>query len=118
MLKFIIISLVQSALLAMGQVFLKLAMARMTAFAWNWEWWRALLLNWQFAATGLFFGSATALWIYILRNYPFSVAYPLSSAAYIFGMIAATIIFKEPIPFTRWIGAALIVMGVFFIVKQ
>jgi undecaprenyl phosphate-alpha-L-ara4N flippase subunit ArnE len=56
--------------------------------------------------------------MYILKHYPFSVAYPITSFAYVFGMLAAFFIFKEAIPPTRWIGVVLIVAGVFFLLKQ
>ena len=35
--------------------------------------------------------------MYILRHYPFSQAYPLSSLAYVFGMVAAMWIFHEQV---------------------
>ena len=41
------LALVQSALLALGQVMLKLALLRMDPFSWNLSFWRSLLLNWH-----------------------------------------------------------------------
>ncbi|HOG24898.1 MAG TPA: EamA family transporter [Bacteroidales bacterium] len=118
MLKFILLSLAQTFLLASGQVCLKVSMERMDKFSFTWGYFRQLFTNWTFALTGLFFIGATVLWMHILRNYPFSVAYPITSFAYVFGMLAALLIFKEAIPPTRWIGVALIVAGVFFLLKQ
>lgn len=118
MLKFLSISLLQCLFLSGAQVFLKLALERMEKFSLTCGFFRDLLLNWPLAVSGVMFVSATALWFYILRNFPFSLAYPVTSIAYIFGMLAALWIFKEPIPLTRWIGVGLIVAGVFFMVKQ
>lgn len=118
MIKFTLISVLQCALLACGQVCLKLAMARMPSFSWSWSYFKSLLLNYPFALAGIFFGGSTVLWMYILRHYPFSLAYPFTSVAYVFGMFAAILVFHESIPVTRWIGVALIMVGVFFLVKQ
>ena len=115
--KIILYSLVQSALLVGGQVFLKFALMRMPAFAWTREFWLSLLSNWQFAACGLFFGAASLLWMYIVKTFPFSVAYPMVSLSYVMGMVAAIMFFHEEVSMTRWIGVAFIVLGCFLIAK-
>jgi len=118
MLKFILLSLTQTILMASGQVCLKVSMERMDKFSFTREYFRQLFTNWYFALTGLLFLSATLLWMYILKHYPFSIAYPITSFAYVFGMLAAFFIFRETIPVSRWIGVALIVAGVFCLLKQ
>ena len=50
-------------------------------------------------------------WAYVLKKMDFSQAYPLSSLSFIFGMFLAFFLFQESIPFTRWIGVVLIVVG-------
>lgn len=85
---------------------------------WTWAFFKDLLLNWPLAACGLSFGGATVLWLYMLRHFDFSLAYPISSLSYVFGMMAAAWIFHESIPFSRWIGVCFMVAGVFFLVKQ
>ena len=118
MLRFIVIAILQSIFLSSGQVFLKLAMKRIDVFEWSWVFFKNLLLNWPLAACGLGFGGATVLWLYMLRHFDFSLAYPITGIIYVFGMIAAALVFHESIPATRWIGVVLIVFGVFFLVKQ
>lgn len=110
-------SLLQSTLLVGGQVFLKFALMRMPAFAWTREFWLSLLSNWQFAACGLFFGAASLLWMYIVKTFPFSMAYPMVSLSYVMGMVAAIMFFHEEVSVTRWIGVAFIVLGCFLIAK-
>lgn len=117
MLRFVVISLIQSALLALGQVFAKLAAARMDAFSWTWAWFAGQLRNYYLAAAGALLIAATVCWFYILRHFPFSIAYPMTSVAYVFGMLAAVVLFKEPVPLQRWIGLFLIVSGVCLLVK-
>jgi len=74
-------------------------------------------MNWQLAMSGISIVAATIIWMYILKRYELSVAYPLISISYIFGMLAAIFIFHEAVPVTRWIGVALIMTGVIFLVK-
>ena len=89
------LALIQSFLLAMGQVMLKFGLLRMEPFGWNLSFWRSALVNWQFALCGLCFGAASLLWMYIIKHYPISTAYPLVSLSYVFGMIAAIVFFHE-----------------------
>ena len=107
----------QSAVLAAGQVFLKAALLRMLPFGWTRAFWMSLLTNWRFAVCGLLFASAGLLWMYMLKHYPLSVAYPLVSLSYVFGMVAAMLVFHEAIPAHRWIGVALIMAGCCVIVQ-
>jgi len=112
-----ILALIQSALLAMGQVMLKFALLKMEPFEWNPAFWRSVFLNWQFALCGICFGAASLLWMYIIKNYPISTAYPLVSLSFVFGMIAAMIFFHEQIELSKWIGLLLIIAGCFIISK-
>ena len=89
----------------------------MPAFAWNKEFWGAMLVNWQFALSGLMFGAASLLWMYIVKVFPFSVAYPMVSLSYVFGMFAAMLFFHEQVSVTRWMGVFCIIVGCFLIVK-
>ncbi len=58
---------------------------------------------------------ATGLWFVILSKADLSYAYPLQSTAYVLGMLAAWLIFKEVIPVTRWLGVAVIIVGVYIV---
>lgn len=105
------LSILQSLLLCGGQVLLKFALARMLPFGWNRAFWGSVLLNWQFAACGLCYGAATLLWFYILKHFPFSMAYPMISLSYVFGMLAAIVFFHEEVSLLRWTGVGLIMLG-------
>lgn len=111
------LAIIQSLLLAGGQVFLKLALQHMLPFGWNWQFWGDLLTNWQFALCGLLYGAGTVLWFYIIKHFPFSMAYPMVSLSYVFGMIAAMLVFHEEVSLTRWLGVLLIMAGCYFIAK-
>ena len=111
------LALVQSALLAMGQVMLKMGLLRMETFEWNQAFWRSALHNWHFALSGICFGAAGLLWMYIIKHFPLSTAYPLVSLSYVFGMIAAIVFFHEHVEVSKWIGVMLIMAGCFIISK-
>ena len=117
MLRLVVYVTLQSLLLASGQVFLKLAMMRMDKFSFTWQFFKETAQNWPLAVSGISMLIATLLWLYILKHFEFSVAYPLTSISYIFGMLAALFIFHEAIPYVRWIGVLLIMIGVFFVTK-
>ena len=82
----ILLSVIQAICLSAGQVLLKIAMQAQPAFSWTWDYFSRTLTNWWLLACGLTFTGAGLLWMYILRHYPFSQAYPLSSLAYVFGI--------------------------------
>lgn len=111
------LAIVQSMLLAGGQVLLKFALARMLPFSWTVEFLKSVFVNWQFVSFGLCYGTGAFLWFYILKHFPFSMAYPMLSMAYVFGMVAAVVVFHEPVPASRWIGVLLIMLGCYFIAR-
>lgn len=115
--KVLSLAVFQSALLASGQVFLKIALQKMRPFGWNWQFWGSLLVNWQFAVCGLLFLAASLLWMFMLKNYPLSAAYPLGSLSYAFAMIAAIVCFHEDVTAVRWVGVAFIMLGCCLITK-
>jgi len=115
--KLIPLALVQSVFLSGGQVLLKLALAKAGPFSWKWSFFASQLTNWWFPACGVSFGVATVLWLYILRHYPFSVAYPLSCMSYAIGVLAAMFVFHEQVSWVQWLGIVMIMGGCALIVK-
>lgn len=112
-----VLAVMQSALLAAGQVFLKFGLARMLPFGWNRQFWASALLNWQFAMSGLTFGASSLLWMHIIKRYPLSVAYPMISLSYVFGMVSAIVFFHEQVSLQKWLGILLIMTGCCLIAK-
>ncbi|MCF0166641.1 MAG: EamA family transporter [Bacteroidales bacterium] len=110
-----LLAILQSTLLVAGQVLLKFALGRMLPFAMTAAFWRSVFANWQFAACGLCYGAGTILWFHIIKNYPFSTAYPLVSLSYVLGMVAAIVFFHEPVSIAKWIGVLLILAGCYLI---
>lgn len=115
--KLFLLCLLQSLLLAAGQVFLKLATHEILPFGWNWSFFKSVLLNGPLAIFGICFGSAGFLWMWIIKHYPLSQAYPLNSLSYVFGIAAAIILLGEKVSVSGWVGVFLIVLGCFLVAK-
>ncbi|MGN0236672.1 MAG: EamA family transporter [Lepagella sp.] len=113
----LILSAFQSIMLSCGQLTLKLALAKMPPFSWSASFWLDLLTNWWFLISGILFGSASILWMYILKHFPLNMAYPLASLSYVFAIIFSIIFLHESVAWNRWIGVALIMIGCAFVAK-
>ena len=113
----IILVCLQSVLLVGAQTLLKISVGLWGHFSWSWEYFKTVLTTWQFALSGVCALCAMLVWMFTLKKFEFSVAYPLLSISYIIGLLSAQFILHETVPLTRWIGVVIVVIGVFFIVK-
>jgi drug/metabolite transporter (DMT)-like permease len=117
MLKLVGLAVIQSFFLMLSQVFLKLAVAKMKAFEFSFVFFKSIFGNLYFGISGIMVLGAISLWMYILKHYPFSQAYPLGSISYIFGLVAAVLIFHEQVSALRWLGVGIIIVGIYFVTK-
>ena len=115
--KLIPIALLQSLLLALGQVLLKFGLNNMKPFSWSEAFWKSVFINWQFALCGICFAAASLLWMYIVKHFPLSMAYPMVSLSYVFGMIGAIVFFHESVDIYKWVGVFLIMTGCILIAR-
>ena len=113
--RLIILALIQSLFLCGGQMFMKLALKAMPNVTWTWAFVWSQLTNWWWLACGISFTIAGLMWMYILKHWPFSQAYPLSSLSYVFGMIIAMLVFKEHIAWSQWVGILFIMAGCYLV---
>jgi len=111
------IALLQCLLLSSGQVLMKFGLTKAGDFSWSVQYFERLFTAWQFISCGLCYGAGSILWMYIIKHFPFSMAYPMVSLSYVLGMFAAIIFFHEDIPATRWIGVLLILAGCTLVAK-
>lgn len=96
---------------------LKLALKKMGHYTGFGQFLAGEWTNWWWYGCGTFMGGAMLLWMYILKHFPFSIAYPLSCLSFLFGMFGAWIFLGESIPPIRWVGVVLILIGAYFIAK-
>lgn len=111
------LAVVQSLLLALGQVLLKLALTSLGSFSWSWCFFGRAATNLWLLGCGVCYAGGTLLWLYIIRRFPFSVAYPMISLSYVFGLLAAVVIFHERVALHAWIGVGLIMLGCVLIAR-
>lgn len=69
------------------------------------------LLTWLALSVGLL-GCAMLVWLVVLQRVPVGVAYPMLSLNFIFVVLAARWLWREPVSLRHWLGIALIMAGV------
>jgi undecaprenyl phosphate-alpha-L-ara4N flippase subunit ArnE len=117
MLKLIGLIIGQSVLLVAAQTFLKIAVQLFGSFSWTWQYFKTVFTTWQFAMSGVCALLAMLIWMYVLKHYEFSIAYPLLGISYVIGLFSAYFFLHEVVPLTRWIGVIIIIIGVYFVAK-
>ncbi|MBP2170835.1 undecaprenyl phosphate-alpha-L-ara4N flippase subunit ArnE [Erwinia toletana] len=60
----------------------------------------------------LLLGCAMLVWLVVLQKVPVGVAYPMLSLNFIFIVLAARWLWREPVSGRHWLGIGLIVAGV------
>ena len=75
------------------------------------------LLNADFALSIILLGLGLLFWLVVLTKVDLSLAYPLLSINYIVILLGARFLFNEAIPIRRWIGVAVILLGISILVR-
>lgn len=97
---------------------LKLAVSAMDKTASKWEFAvHSVLLNPWLLGSGILMTGAGLLWMYILRHFPLSHAYPLTALSFVFGTMAAIVFLHETVDGLHWLGLLLILVGCFLIAR-
>lgn len=110
--------LLQTAMLAGGQVLLKIGMNAYPAWEFSWQCIvHQILPNWWLWGAVILLVGANLFWMWLLKVYPFSVIYPLTSLGFVLGMLSGLFIFHETVDWLQWVGVMLIIGGCFCIVK-
>ncbi len=109
-----LLAFISIALGAVGQLFLKMAAASSSGKLI--DFYLGLLKTPYTYLGGVSYGASFLLWMYLLSKLELSFLRPLVSVGYIITSLLAFFILNERITATRWIGTALIVAGVVFMV--
>jgi drug/metabolite transporter (DMT)-like permease len=109
--RWIVLTLACVALIAVGQVLLKMAASQWRIDGWTLAAARSFLSPTMLVALAIY-ALATLLWVYVLRSAPLSLAYPLFSLAFIVTPLLAHYALGEPLSWRTFAGGALIVAGV------
>lgn len=95
---------------AFGQIFLKLGMTDFKLEIFQ------IITNWQLALGMFLYFISFILYAFAIRNGNLSILYPIIALSYIWVMVLALYILKEPVNTYNVIGAFVIVCGVGLIV--
>lgn len=119
--RYLILTIIVTFLLAVAQVLIKLGLNNIGGLNINFKTFFSDLIP-IISSHYLWLGFVTIvissfLWMKVLSKVNLSIAYPLISISYIFGLIAAKFIFGETIPTIRWIGVGFIAIGITLITK-
>jgi len=118
MFKLLVLSTTQAMMICGAQSLFKVAAEHMHGFSFSWAFFRdSILTNWWLLAAGIAAIMAMVEWAYMLRNYPFSQVYPLSSLSFLFGMFVSILFFHETVSWEQWVGVFLILAGCYFIAR-
>jgi drug/metabolite transporter (DMT)-like permease len=91
-----------------GAVFLKLGSAKLVDGFWH-------ILNPQLAAGVALFMGSSYFFVMGIRHGELSVLYPMVSLGYIWTLVWSRLFFKEAFTRQKFVGLALILLGVFFV---
>ena len=99
-------------LIAVGQVLFKKASLETAPF----DGWRSIItlgLNFWFILAICIYMSTTLLWVSVLREMPLSRAYPFTVIGFILVPVAGHLLFAEVLNARYFLGAFLIIIGVY-----
>ena len=110
-LRWIVLTLVCVVLLAVGQLLFKSAAGHWRVDGWTWATARSFMSPTMLVALAIY-AIATVLWVYVLRDAPLVLAYPLFSLAFVVTPLLAHFVLGESLGTRTLIGGAVIVAGV------
>ena len=118
MVKLICLMTMQSLFLVLSQIFLKIGLNKISKLEISISCGFELFKNYFMWLAVLSMVLAAGVWLWVLRKYDFSIAYPLVSISYVFVLFSSVFVFNENVPVLRWIGVAIIIIGIILITKS
>jgi drug/metabolite transporter (DMT)-like permease len=115
-LRWLLLTLLCVALLAVGQMLFKSAANQWRVDGWSWSS-VSTLFSPSFVAAMALYAGATILWLAILRVVPLSIAFPVFALSFLFVPVLAHFVWGEPLTARTLLGGAIIVIGVIVSVR-
>ena len=114
--------LITMLLNTVAQIFLKAGMIKIGTFSFTWENLFPILAQVSSSSWIIFgvaiYASSVLTWLMVLSRVPVSIAYPMTSLAYITSAIAACYFFGENLTPIRIAGIFVIILGVYLVGKS
>ncbi len=96
---------------AVGSVLLKIGAGKLKKSL------TAIIKNWQVLLGFCFYGTGSIMFVPALRGGDLSVLFPITSLTYIWTVLLSKKVLNETINSWKWIGIALIMVGVILIAR-
>ncbi|MCI3922748.1 EamA family transporter [Paenibacillus sp. TRM 82003] len=116
--KLISLALVSSLLCTVGNFLWKLHFSKRPFELASAVSWFETFLSWRVLLGGACYFSSMVLFFYLLSNYKMSVVAPLQSLTYLLNVGVAVLWFKERLSAGQAVGAALIMTGIFVLLRM
>jgi drug/metabolite transporter (DMT)-like permease len=100
---------------ASGQVLMKFGMNVLAGQRISLQFFLKALTMWQVIGGLLCSVVGSLLWLVVISRFDLGYSNLVVSLTFVLVAVASAIIFKEPMPLLKWMGAALIVLGVFLV---
>ena len=110
----VVLVLLVSIFIVTGQLLLKIGIGSIEEsdpsstliYVWN------LVKTPYFILAGISLTISGLIWIYVVRSYELSLAYPLTSMSYILMLVGSYLLFDEEISLSKILGVLIIVVGI------
>jgi len=109
--KQIFLTLLTVFLLSLGQILFKTAASKIDLSDRGFI--ESFLFNPSLILALAIYGFATLSWLLVLKNAPLRLAYPIQAVAFITVPLLSYFLLNEPLKLNTFIGAAIIIFGVF-----
>jgi drug/metabolite transporter (DMT)-like permease len=100
---------------AAGQVLLKFGMNLLAGQRVSVQFFFKALTMWQVIAGLLCSVVGSLMWLVVISRFNLGFSNLVVSLTFVLVALASAVIFKEPMPLLKWMGAMLIVLGVFLV---
>ncbi|HKZ35233.1 MAG TPA: EamA family transporter [Patescibacteria group bacterium] len=65
-----------------------------------------------------FYGASAILWLQVLSKEALSFVYPLVAMSYVITIFLSRVVLHEQVPTLRWMGLAVIVLGILLVARS
>jgi len=100
---------------ATGQVLMKFGMNLLAGQKISPQFFMRALTMWQVLAGLVFSVAGSLLWLVVISRADLGYSNLVLSLTFVVVALASAVLFKEPMPLLKWLGASLIVLGVFLV---
>jgi len=103
---------------AFGGIMLKIGSGHLISFSFSWEFLFNFLSNYRLLIGIALYIIPTIIWIYLLTKFPLSYIQPMLALTYAITPLLAWFILSEPVSILRWVGIAIVIVGVIIISRS